>query len=385
MFRKLFLVTFVGITISWCYAQAPNLARMDIVERSIPDGPVALVLGTPISREEFLTRYRLELLEYAATTGQKDPSDEDRVRIAVRCVTNLAEREVLYQEALKRKYTVSEEEVKKTVDEYIKSIQEEARSAGKNLPTVEEILKARGDTIETFRERTRKNLLLNKLKQAMANENKITVSDEEARKFYDENPGLFMKPSRVHLQQIFLQPKPNAKTADETAWKEAQKEIEKALARIRAGESFEAVARSVSEAPGKDKGGDMGWLPVEALPPFVKEVLPTMKPGDLSPALKSPMGWHLFKLVERESEEKVTYEQVKDNIKNMLLDQKVDEKLFEFCRPYLNDPEKAKFFIAFDSILKNLPESDSKTTVQKSNPNPKPSQSVTTPKAKKKK
>jgi hypothetical protein len=69
----------------------------------------------------------------------------------------------------------------------------------------------------------------------------------------------------------------------------------------------------------------------------------------------------------------------------MLLDQKVDEKLFEFCRPYLNDPEKAKFFIAFDSILKNLPESDSKTTVQKSNPNPKPSQSVTTPKAKKKK
>lgn len=268
MFRKLLLLALIGIAVSWCYAQAPDLARMDIVERSVPDGPVALVLGTPISREEFLSRYRIELLEYAATTGQKDPSDEERVRIAVRCLTNLAEREILYQEALKRKYTVSEEEVKQAIDEYIKSIQEEVRSAGKTPPTVEEILKARGDTMDTFREKTRKNLLLNKLKQALANENKISVSDEEAKKFYDENQNLFMRPSRVHLQQIFRQPKPNAKNANEAAWQEAQKEVEKALARIRAGESFEAVARSVSEAPGKDKGGDMGWVSVEALPPF---------------------------------------------------------------------------------------------------------------------
>lgn len=383
MFRKLLLLALIGIAVSWCYAQAPDLARMDIVERSVPDGPVALVLGTPISREEFLSRYRIELLEYAATTGQKDPSDEERVRIAVRCLTNLAEREILYQEALKRKYTVSEEEVKQAIDEYIKSIQEEVRSAGKTPPTVEEILKARGDTMDTFREKTRKNLLLNKLKQALANENKISVSDEEAKKFYDENQNLFMRPSRVHLQQIFRQPKPNAKNANEAAWQEAQKEVEKALARIRAGESFEAVARSVSEAPGKDKGGDMGWVSVEALPPFLKDVLPSMKPGDLSPVLKSPMGWHLFKLLERESEEKVTYEQVKDKIKGMLLEQKIDEKLFEFCRPYLDDPEKAKFFIAFDSLLKTLPQSSKETTVQKSDSNPKPSQSAT-PKTKKK-
>jgi len=383
MFRKLLFIVISVILVSYLWAQAPDLSRMDIVEKSVPDGPVALVLGKPISKEEFLMRYHMELLEYVAGTGQKDVKDEDRVRIAIRCVTNLAQREILYQEALKRKYSVTEDEVKKAVDEQIKEIQEDARKAGKNPPSMEEILKAKGETVESFRERTRKNLILKKMKQALASENKITITDDEIKKFYDSNPDLFMKPSRVHLQQIFRQPKPNAKTADEKAWQETQKEVEKALARIKAGESFEAVARSVSEAPDHQKGGDMGWIPTEALPPFLKQVLPTMKPGDLSPVLKSPLGWHLFKLLEREAEEKVTFEQVKEKIKDILIDQKTDEKIFEFCKPYLNDSEKVKIFLAFDPILEKLSRQD-KASADKTSTPTQPSTKATTPKKKKK-
>ncbi len=358
MFRKLLLLISSLLIVIPIYAQAPDLSKMDIVEKSVPDGPVAIVLGTPISREEFLMRYRLELLEYIAGTGQKDIKDEERVRMAIRCVTNLAQREILYQEALKRKITTTADEVQKAIDEQIKEIQDESRNAGKTPPTLEEILKAKGETMETFRERNRKNLILKKMKQALANEYKITVTDSEAKKFYDDNTDLFMKPSRIHLQQIFRQPKPNAKSADESAWQEAQKEVEKALARIKAGENFEAVARSVSEAPDRQKGGDMGWVPTEALPSFLKQVLPSMKPGDLSPVLKSPLGWHLFKLLESEAEEKITYEQVKEKIKSILTEQKIDEKIFEFCRPYLNNAEKVKIFLAFDPILEKLSRED---------------------------
>jgi len=376
--KALYIILLLILTIG-SYAQAPDLSRMDIVEKSVPDGPVALVLGTPISREEFLSRYHLELLEYIATTGKKNPSDEERVKLAIRCITTLAEREILYQEALKRKCTASEDEVKKAINEQLKDIQDNARSAGKNPPTLEEYLKIRGETLETLRERTRKNIILEKMKQALANEKKITISDNEVKSFYENNQQLFMKPSRVHLQQIFKQPKPNAKTATETAWEETKKEVEKALARIRAGESFEAVARSMSESPDREKGGDMGWLPDEALPPFLKEVLPSMKPEDLSPVLKSNMGYHLFKLLERETEEKVEFETVKDKIKQIILEQKLDEEIYNFCNPYLNDPEKSKFFIAFDSILKRIIESETKKV-----PEPKPAPTKTTPKKKSK-
>ncbi|MGC9053366.1 MAG: peptidylprolyl isomerase [Candidatus Hydrogenedens sp.] len=380
MFRKLLFVLTSILWISYLPAQAPDLSRMDIVEKSVPDGPVALVFGTPISKEEFLMRYHLELLEYVAGTGQKDVKDEDRIRIAIRCITNLAQREILYQESLKRKYSVTEDEVKKAVDEQIKEIQEDTKKAGKNPPSMEDILKAKGETIESFRERTRKNLILKKMRQALVNENKITVTDDEAKKFYESNPDLFMKPSRVHLKQIFRQPKPNAKTADEKAWQETQKEVEKALARIKAGESFDAVARSVSEAPDRQKGGDMGWIPTEALPPFFTQVLPAMKPGDLSPVIKSSLGWHLFKLLECEAEEKVNFEQVKEKIKNILIEQKTDEKIFEYCKPYLNDSEKVKIFLAFDPILEKLSRQDKTPAVKKSVP----AQTTTKPTAPKK-
>ncbi len=183
MSRKILLVCLSFMFLFYLSAQAPDLSKMDIVEKSVPDGPIAFVLGTPISKEEFLRRYHLELLEYMALTGEKDIKDEERVRIAIRCATNLAQREILYQEGLKRKFSATEEEVKKAMDEQIKDFQEETRSAGKTPPSVEDFLKIRGDTMESFRDRTRKNIILNKMKQALIKEYKITVTDEEAKNF----------------------------------------------------------------------------------------------------------------------------------------------------------------------------------------------------------
>ncbi len=351
---RLNFIVVVSLVAFGAFAQAPDLSKMDIVERSVPDGPVAIVLGTPIDKDEFLTRYKTELFEYMMMTGNKNPSDIDKVRIAIKCLTTLAEREILYQEALKRKFTATEEEVKKQMDEQVKLLKEVLKSEGKQEPTYEDVLKLRGDTHESFKERMRKNVLLDKVKQAIANEKKVTVSDTEIKEFYEKNPQLFVKPTRVHLQHIFIQPKPNAKTADENAWANAKKDIDKALARIRAGESFEAVARSMSEAPDKDKGGDMGWMPVSALPPFIVDAVANLQVGEVSAPIRSKLGWHLIKVLEKETEQKITLEEAKEKIRKVIYDNKLEEALYEFCRPYLNDSEKVKFFLALDPVLKKL-------------------------------
>lgn len=344
------------VVASVCFGQAPDLTKMDIVERSTPDGPVAIVLGTPIMKEEFLARYKSELLEYMSISGDRNPSDETRVRIAIQCLTHLAEREILYQEAVKRNLTASADEVNKALDAYIKEMQDEAVRVGRPKPSAEEVVRLRGDTLETYREKTRKNIMLGKVKKLIAEEMKIKVTDEEIRKFYEDNASLFVRPSRVRLQQIYKQPKPNAKSATEQAWADARKEIERALARVKAGESFEAVARSMSESPDKDKGGDMGWVPLEIVPPALAQILPNMKPGDLSEPIKSPFGWHIFKLLDKEEAQKITLDEAKERIRMLLMDQKLDEALYEFCKPYLNDPEKVKFFISLQHILVAVPQ-----------------------------
>ncbi len=341
----------VGIS---AVGQVPDLSKMDIVERSVPDGPVAIVLGTPIDKGEFLTRYKTELLEYVMMTGNREPSDIERVRIAIKCLTVLAKREILYQEALKKKYTATEEEVKKEMEEQVNLLKGVLKSEGKKDPTFEDVLRLRGDTLESFRERTRKNVLLEKVKQAIASEKKISVSEAEVKEFYEKNPQLFVRPTRVHLQHIYKMPKPNAKTANETAWAEAKKDIEKALARIRAGENFEAVARSMSDAPDKEQGGDMGWMPMSGLPPFYVEVVTRLQPGEISEPVKSSLGWHLVRLLERESEQKISLEKVKENIRKMIYERKLDEAIYDFCKPYLNDSEKVKFFLALEPVLRRL-------------------------------
>ncbi len=71
-------------------------------------------------------------------------------------------------------------------------------------------------------------------------------------------------------------------------------------ARVVAGESFEDVARVISEDPtSAANGGDLGWQnPGTYLPQF-EAVCDSLEPGQLSEPFRTPFGWHLVQLEER--------------------------------------------------------------------------------------
>ena len=127
---------------------------------------------------------------------------------------------------------------------------------------------------------------------ALLEEKEIAVTDEETAQFFEENKGAFRRPDQYHLKQVFL----NAKTDEDKA--AARGRIEKALKRVRSGESFEAVARDVSESPDSDAGGDMGLMPAAALPPFYIQAANALEPGQISDILESIWGLHFIQLVE---------------------------------------------------------------------------------------
>ena len=100
-----------------------------------------------------------------------------------------------------------------------------------------------------------------------------------------------------------------------------------ALARIKKGESFDKVAKSVSLAPNKVQGGAVGWVQAGQTLPQIATALTTLSKGQVSPApIQMPQGWYLIKLEDKKSTKPPTFEQAKPAIRNGL----IQRKQFEF-------------------------------------------------------
>ena len=100
-----------------------------------------------------------------------------------------------------------------------------------------------------------------------------------------------------------------------------------ALARIKKGESFDKVAKSVSLAPNKVQGGAIGWVQAGQTLPQIAAVLTVLSKGQVSPTpIQMPQGWYLIKLEDKKTSKPPTYEQAKAVIRNGL----IQKKQFEF-------------------------------------------------------
>jgi parvulin-like peptidyl-prolyl isomerase len=336
------------------HAQAPDLSRLDVVERSVPGGPVALVRGEPITRESYIGFYRAELTAYARQSQTTQISDSDRVKIGVRCLARLVQREVLRQEAQQRKLSVPDSEVDAQFNEEIQHLQRGFSQQEGRPVTLEEALKMADTTREAMRDAVRESLLVDKAYEAVAREQGIAVSDAEIAAFYKDNAELFDRPDSVHLRQIYVRPLPTAQAASEAQWEEANAKAQRALGRVRAGEKFETVARDMSDAPDAQRGGDMGLVPSERLPEAYRAAITKMKPGDMSEVLRSPYGLHIVQLMENQGGSRVSLEEARPRIRASLERDKAEMAVLAWSEPILDDPEQVRVFLALEKTLAAL-------------------------------
>ena len=105
----------------------------------------------------------------------------------------------------------------------------------------------------------------------------VTVSDEEAKKFYDEHPDQFTQPERVHVRHVLI--------SDDVTSADA---IAKIQADLKAGVSFDEVAKSRSLCPSAAQGGDLGEVSKgQMVPEFEAAAFALKNPGDLSEPVKT--------------------------------------------------------------------------------------------------
>lgn len=144
-----------------------------------------------------------------------------------------------------------------------------------------------------FREDIRDEMVIGRLREREV-DSKIVVTEGEIDNFL-ENAGA-MGNEEFNLAHILLRVPEQARPEQLSRLQARAEEI---VAQIRRGADFGQLAASYSDAPDGLSGGLMGWRPLERLPTLFAEVVPKLKPGEVSEVLRSPAGFHVLKLLDR--------------------------------------------------------------------------------------
>jgi peptidyl-prolyl cis-trans isomerase C len=146
----------------------------------------------------------------------------------------------------------------------------------------------------------RKKILMEQLLTKAARD---AVTDEAMKKLYDDTVKSITPEEEVHARHILLENEDDAK---------------KAYDRVKNGEDFAKVAKELSKDPGSSDGGDLGWFTKDRMVKEFADAAFALKPGEVSPPVKSQFGWHVIKLEERRQKAVPTFDQVKQQIETYL-------------------------------------------------------------------
>lgn len=282
-------------------------------------GKVASVNGTAISQELFDNALSYQK-EIASMQGMSI-TDEQMAELKYELLQSLIGTELLYQESQKSGIKVDEKEVESTYQ----SNKQKAKFT--TDAEFEEALKKSKKSMATYRAEIKQGLAIDHFVKGKFTE-KTTVSDSEAKKYYNDNPSYFQQPAQVRISHIMIGV---ASSADQTKKDEAKKKIEQVLKRLKAGEDFAAVAKEVSEdANSKNNGGDLNYFSKGQLPQSIENAAFALKTGDISDIVNSDSGYHIIKVTDKKDSTKIGYEDVKNDIITSLKNNKVSSAVNKY-------------------------------------------------------
>jgi peptidyl-prolyl cis-trans isomerase D len=150
----------------------------------------------------------------------------------------------------------------------------------------------------------------------------VQISDDELKAQYQQDIHQYEVPNRVHVQHILLMTV--GKTDAEV--EETRKKAEDVLKQARSGANFTDLAKKYSEDPGsKDKGGDLGWIVQGQTVPEFQNVAFSLEKGKISDLVKTQYGFHIIKVLDKETAHTKPFEEVRDSIKAPLMLSKADK------------------------------------------------------------
>ena len=263
----------------------------------------AVVNGEMITSHELRNRTEAELARQKISL--KDPRAATLQASVLEAMINDI---LLRQEAKRYKVTVSsadvEADLKKTID----------RSGLSQKDFEAQIIK-QGGTIALVKERISNNLLRSRMINNMI-ARKISVTPEEIADYYNKNKSQFAGQKMIDFSIIMLP---------------GNLKVQNIYDQIRSGSlSFEDAARKYSADKSAEKGGRIGKVPWDRLPPELKKLMTSLADGKMTPLLKTKDGFLIFKRHNISDAQPETLAEATPRIENILREPRMEERFKEY-------------------------------------------------------
>jgi peptidyl-prolyl cis-trans isomerase C len=298
-------------------------------DKKAPEDKVAVVNGITISKDTY-DRELDFFVRRAAPGGQQIP-DVQMAQMKNEVLESLIDRELLFQESKKQGIQVKSE----AVSNQFQKIQQRYP----NKEEFKKLLSNMGLTESDVQAQIERGMAIQELIDKEVTE-KIKVSDEETKSFYDKNPQLFQQPEQVKASHILIKVQTDAPDDQKAA---ARKKIEAVQQKVQKGEDFATLAKTYSEGPSGPKGGDLGYFRRGQMVKPFEEAAFSLKPNETSEIVETQFGYHLIKVNDKKPAQKMTYAGVKDRLNDSLKKQKTDSEANAYIETLRKDAKIEKF------------------------------------------
>jgi parvulin-like peptidyl-prolyl isomerase len=275
---------------------------------------------------EIFTKSDLEQRQVQALRQQMGPgfdlktASDTQIRKALDDVTpqvmvSVIEEILLVQRGHELGYKMTDEQFNNVVDQIKKDNKIE------NEADFTAALKQEGVTPVELRRNIERQMLASRVQQ---NEvlGRVGVAEEEARRYYDGHQAEFSRPPSVTLREILIAVPKTGDAINVGLDEEARAKAEAIRRRALAGESFDALASALSEAPSRSNAGLIGPFNLSEVSADIRKLIEPMKAGEVTAVLRAQTGYQLLKVESMTTGETTPFEQARSEIGNRVFTDK---------------------------------------------------------------
>ncbi len=300
MSKKVFILASLGVA---------SLAWAEMVDRV-----AAVVNKDVIALSEVETRAAPDL-QRIRTEPEAKKRNEMRVDVMKRALDALIGEKLMEAQLRELNIDVSDSEVELGIED----VKKQNNIEGDQF---EKLLMNEGYTMTSYKAFMKKHLARLKLINLKVR-SKVKVSDEDVKAEYAKISKMESEDAEVHARHLLVQVA--AKATAEQIEAARVKAVGLAAEARKPGVDFAELAKKKSEGPSAADGGDLGFFRRGVMVPEFERAAFTLEVGGISDPIRTKFGWHVIKVEERRAVAAKSFDEVKDQLRNHMLQQQLEK------------------------------------------------------------